>query len=220
MAELDPGSAKPPAEKLDFLATGHYLQTQVEDILKEEGIALVDTECEGIHDFGDFTIVGHVDGVIDNQGEGETPYSLLEVKAVQDKNFKALAKTNDWREKYEYNVPQAQTYLHFDELVSVSGDVRYSGPFGCTYFVYFNRNTSEMLGGLPIDRAGYTYRPDMVLYPDNGAFEEIRQRHVNALQYIDDKNVPDWCDKEGLCFFCGRGFPKLSPRGKMENYGR
>jgi hypothetical protein len=210
MAELQPSSVAPPADRRDFLKTGHYLQRQVEDILVEEGVDLLGTEGEGIHDCGDFEIVGHVDGIL--KLEDDSP-SLLEVKAIQHKNFVRLKQTMDWQERYGHYEPQAQCYLHFPEIgYGPLTDDFCEGPFQATYFVFFDRDTSDTMGGLPLDRASYEYRPDMVLLPSAHEYSDIINRHRDAYNYIINKNVPDYCDKEGYCFFCKRGIPKKDPR--------
>jgi hypothetical protein len=72
-----------------------------------------------------------------------------------------------------------------------------------------NRNTSEHMSGLPgIDRPNHEYRPDMVLEADEGAFNLILDQCDEAMNFIDEGNIPQWCDKDGYCFFCGPKFPK------------
>ncbi|MHA2085501.1 MAG: hypothetical protein ACXABD_17225 [Candidatus Thorarchaeota archaeon] len=212
MAELQPHTVAAPPARRDFLRTGHYLQRQVEDILREEGVVLLGTEGEGIHNCcGDFEIVGHVDGILDL---GDTTPSLLEVKAIQHKNFMALKQLADWREKYGYNVPQAQCYLAFPDVYweTTKGKEYIGGPFQATYFIYFDRDTSDMLGGLMLDRPNYEYRPDMILQPSLHEFNDILHRHREAYTHIINETIPDYCDKEGYCFFCKRGIPKKDPR--------
>jgi hypothetical protein len=86
----------------------------------EEGVKLLGTEGEGTHELNDHKIVGHGDCIIQDGDE----IALVEVKAVQDKNFKILQKLGDWREKYGYYEPQAQCYLHFPDLYCEDEDSR------------------------------------------------------------------------------------------------
>jgi hypothetical protein len=63
------------------------------------------------------------------------------------------------------------------------------GPFDGTHFIYYNRDTSEMMGGLEIEHDAYQYRPDLYEKRDPAKWE--------------DGEVPEGCDAEGYCFFCG-----------------
>jgi hypothetical protein len=229
LAELEPHTTKPAAEKLQFLKTGHYLQPQVEDFLTDSGVLLPAREAEGIYTHPDqsFQIIGHVDGVIDMEGDGPAPFALLEVKAVRHHNYLKLKATTDWREKYGHYEPQAQCYLHFEELETpatpvleagkeaglFSGECTHKGPFAATYFVFMDRDNSDMMGGIPVEGPSYTYRPDMVLEPNRDFFEELLDKHERAAEMIETKEVPEYCDQKGWCFFCGKGMPKLDPRG-------
>ena len=218
MAELRPETVGMPPHKRDFGNTGHYLQRQVEDIIREEGFRLLGSEGEGIHNCGDFEIVGHVDGIL--EVEGDPSPALLEVKAIQHKNFVKLRAAQDWRDRYANYVPQAQCYLNFSSIEhsDTKGDTNkyygevVHGPFSAMYFVFFDRDTSDMLGGLALARPNYEYRADMILPPSEHVWLDILNRHQDACNCIVDNYIPDYCDKDGYCFFCGRGIPKKDPR--------
>jgi len=224
LAEVDPVQVRAPASRQDFLDAGHYLQEHVEAILKRSGIKIVAREAEGEYTDpeGRFIIRGHVDGVIEDQ---DGSLSLLEVKAIQDHNFKKLKKSEDFTKDYGYYEPQAQTYLHLPQLtyqklyIVEEGDdwndhheyrdVSISGPFLESRFVFYNRNTSDTLGGvMGVESPTYTYRSDMVLTASPGEFDYIIKRHERAYQFIVDDEVPDYCDKEGWCFMCKKYIPK------------
>jgi len=211
LAHVRPETTKAPKDREDFLRMGHLYQTLVEEVVRSEGVELLGTEGEGVHNFGDFDIVGHVDGVI-RLAESD-PLALLEVKAVRHHNFQKLRAASDWREVYGNYVPQAQTYVAFDKVVS--GAKEFVGPFEAVYFWFIDRDTSEHLSGIPsVKRPNHSYRADMRLLPSAGDFNDIVARHREAYVHIQNGTVPEYCDKAwGLhCYFCGRGFPRRDPR--------
>jgi len=167
---LDPALREVDPAKRPFLDAGHYLQEQVEDFLLEvlpSSFSLLKQwrESEGVHDCGDYKIVGHVDGVLlDRAGVHKNNtlgghYYLLEVKAIKDKSYKRLQKSLNWREVYPSYQFQAQTYLHFPKLMV--NDLALGKEFHGTHFVYMNRDTSMMMTSLPIKHPAVEIREDM-----------------------------------------------------------
>ena len=105
----------PKPEEFDpFLQGGHGLQDTVTGFLLANDVVIPTTqwtdEFEGVYTFGDkWKLVGHVDGIVYQDGK----LSILEIKAIQDKNFKKLAATSDWRGIYGGYTNQTQSYMGF-----------------------------------------------------------------------------------------------------------
>jgi hypothetical protein len=199
-----------PEAKRAFLDAGHYLQEAVEAFLMERLPAtpfelLLDwRECEGNYEGVGWNVTGHVDGVL----KAANKTGLLEVKAIKNNSFNKLKKAGNWKDVYGHYTYQAQTYLHFDSLMNDDKEL-FTGPFMGTHFIFYNRDTSEMLGSLPIDFPGYTERKDMYEPRDIDIWTGLVEKFTRAYTYIIDENVPESCDAEGYCYFCqqrGKGF--------------
>jgi hypothetical protein len=207
-----------PDERRPFLDMGHKAQEAVEDFMEKHldpkaGTLLTKyRESEVRITFAGLEVVGHVDGLIYLAGNGignlfEPSYAHLEVKAIMDSNFKRLKKAGDMMTVYGHYAGQAQTYMNADYLVPEDGGTfTLAGPFDYTIYVFVNRNTSEMMGGIPIDHPAWTYREDMVLKRDPAWKARLLERLTVAKEALESKTLPEECDAPGYCYFCkGRG---------------
>jgi hypothetical protein len=201
LKQLEPDRFTVEEARRPFLDAGHNLQQFVEDFIRQwldVGDPQLDVskrESEGIITNAGWTIVGHIDGAFEDR-------NLLEVKAIKDHNFVKLAKNYDWRDQYGHYQSQAQTY---QKMFDAPG----------SHFVYFNRNTADMLGSLPIEHPAYTYRKDMYEPHDPALWNAILEKMDAAARFIEDGEAPSECDAKGYCFFCGvRGTTMQSKRMK------
>lgn len=201
LSHLQPELVKVPVGRQPFLNAGHNLQEAVEDFLTDFLPAdwrllseWRESRCEIVAD--DWKVVGHVDGVLERESTGTR--FLLEVKAVKEANFKKIVKAQDWRDPYaSYGYEsQAQTYLEAMDLPA-------------TAFVFYNRNTSEMMGPWDIDHELWAERPDMIERRSFDAWIEIAKKLDHAANLIVNEDVPDECDGQGYCFFCGTQGSKM-----------
>lgn len=187
MKQLEPGRFEVDPARRPFLDAGHYLQQHVEDFLVEVGsspILLTDMrESEGTYSEDDWSVVGHIDGMFDDR-------TLLEVKAIKTESFDKLAKSYDWRENYGHYQSQAQTY---QRMFNATG----------THFIYYNRNTSEMMGSLKINHPAYVFRKDMFEPHDPTLWNMIRAKFQAAADFVREGEAPPECDAKGYCYFCG-----------------
>lgn len=185
LKHLEPGRFKVDEARRPFLDAGHNLQEAVEAFIQEQ-IGVLDLsrrEEEGSVSNLNWGIVGHIDGMLDNG-------DLLEVKAIKAANFEKLAKTYDWRDQYGHYQAQAQAY---QRMFDAPG----------THFVYYNRNTSDMMGSLDIDHPVYTFRKDCYEPYDPTLWNNIIEKLDAATRYIKDGEAPPECDAKGYCYFCG-----------------
>jgi len=139
---------------------------------------------------------------------------LLEVKAIKERSYKKLQKTYDWREVYPSYQFQAQTYLHFPKLTK-SADLVLAKEFHGTHFVFYNRNTSEMMTSLPVVHPAVERRDDLYEPKDALIFEKIIDKFTLCADSIEGRDVPERCDAVGYCFFCGAtgtGFTNVPKR--------
>jgi hypothetical protein len=169
-----------------FLDAGHYLQDHVEAFVQEQNgeLNLDMREAEGLIDVGGrWEMTGHIDGMFLDS-------NLLEVKAIKANSFEKLAKTYDFRERYGHYIPQAQMYQ------------RMFGSPG-THFVFYNRDTSEMMGSVDITHPAYTYRKDMYVPHDVALCDALMLKFNRVCEAIEAEELPDECDAEGYCYFCG-----------------
>jgi len=203
-AWLEDRSVTAPEPKvIPFLRDGHHLQTGVEKFLRE--FCQVQNyrfpysfSLERAEPYG--SLVSEEHGVQLNckvDGLFRKPGHILEVKCVKDKQFKKLLKTDDWRTVYPNYVDSAQVYLAVPYYI-MSGKMEIPGPFLAVNYVFKNRDTSEMLGGIPFKHPAYTYREDMVETPDKDILEEV----LTKLQRVAQGESSDKCDAEGYCYFC------------------
>jgi hypothetical protein len=206
LGHLQPELVSIPNERLFFLNIGHYLQEAVEDFLVEylpadwqllKGLRESEVFTRG----EEWTSKGHVDGVL----QGPTGLWLLEVKAVKDANFKKILKADDWRVPYaSYGyIEQSQMYLSTEVLAPENGAALEEPELNDSIFVFLNRDTADMIGGVEIDHPIWTYRKDMIEYPDHGAFVRLDEKLEKASAYILQETVPEDCDAPAYCFFCG-----------------
>lgn len=228
-----------PDKKRPFLDMGHDLQAGVERFITRQlrvQWGYLDPwyrEAKGATVIPDkrgaIEVPGHVDGVLRILPFQDHPdgivYSqlvLLEVKAIQERNFDRLKKEGDFLKIYPQYRAQAQTYMNFDRLLATKtpdGQGIIAGPFEETYFVFVNRNTSEMLGGLPIKHPAYTQRDDMILARDEDWPEALETRLRLAVSSLvrEDDHIPEECDQAGWCFYCkqtGTGSKDLMRTGR------
>jgi hypothetical protein len=198
-----------PEGRRPFLDMGHKAQEAVEDFMEKHldpkaGRLLTSyREGETRLEFPGIDVVGHVDGVI------KTPKGmvLLEVKAIMDSNYKRLKKAGDMMTVYGHYAGQAQTYMGSDILAPTKKAMPpILGPFDYTVYVFVNRNTSEMMGGIPIDHPAWTFREDMVLKRDPAWSARLLERLTVAKDALETGLLPEECDAPGYCYFCkGRG---------------
>jgi len=201
LTNLNPSLREVDEARRPFLDAGHYLQQQVEDYLVDQGsapkldVSLREMELTTMRDEQDgWDLTGHVDGVFMDD-------SLLEVKAIKDASYKKLEKTLDWRTQYGHYAYQATAY-------------QYMAASPGTHFVYYNRNTSEMMGSCVVDHPAYTFRGDMYLPYDEGVWLGIEAKLSDAANRIDELAPPDDCNAEGWCFFCGQMGSEMPGRFK------
>lgn len=210
LSVLDPASRSIPDAKRPFLDAGHFLQEHVEAFITgrlTHPLHLVPErrESEGTYTdpCGRWSVTGHVDGVL-RDGKG---LYLLEVKAIKDRSYKKLARSDDWREVYGHYVYQAQTYLSMPvlhpERQSTGRWPDLMGPFDGSHFIFYNRDTSEMMGSLEVDHDAYEVRPDMYEPRKPDLWSALIAKFSDAAMFIEDGEVPEGCDAEGYCFFCG-----------------
>jgi hypothetical protein len=200
---------KIPEAKQPFMALGHNFQEFVEGFIMQHldekygRLLYVQREAEGAmrieFEDGYVLMTGHVDGIMELP-EAAGGYGLLEVKAIKDKSYRKLQRVKDWKDVYGHYERQAQAYMHMPEL---KGKSVFEGPFEYTFYVFINRDTGEMLGGLPIEHDAWTYREDMVLKRDQERGDEIRVRAQDVLDGYVTGSLPNDCDQIGHCFFCG-----------------
>lgn len=185
LKQLEPGRFDVDPARRPFLDAGHYLQEHVEAFIQEQ-IGVLDLsrrEEEGVYTTPFWSLVGHIDGMLDTG-------DLLEVKAIKAASYEKLQKTYDWRDQYGHYQSQAQGY---QKMFDAPG----------SHFVYYNRNTSEMMGSLDITHPAYTFRKDMYEPHDPALWNGIVEKLDNAVRYIDDAEAPPECDAKGYCWFCG-----------------
>ena len=187
LKQLEPGRFETAEARRPFLDAGHYLQEAAEAFILAHSfpqrLLVEDRESEGFFGADSWTMVGHIDGVFEDG-------NLLEVKAIKDHNFEKLAKTYDWRDQYGHYQPQSQCYQHM-----------FTAPG--SHFVYYNRNTSDMMGSLPIEHPAYTFRKDMYEPHDPSMWKAIMAKFDAAARYVEDGEAPAECDAKGYCWFCG-----------------
>jgi hypothetical protein len=187
-----------PDDKRRFLDAGHYLQEAVEAFLEGSLPAAFSLkkdwrEIAGTYNHEDrWVVTGHVDGVL----VAGNRLGLLEVKAIKNASFNKLAKADHWQDVYGHYVYQAQTYLHCTYQ-------EFKKKLMGTYFVFYNRDTSELMGGFDIDSPGYTYRPDMYEKKDDEVWESVVKKFDRACTHLTEETEPEGCDAEGYCYFCG-----------------
>ena len=185
---LHPDLTRMPEGKRPFLDAGHYLQEAVEAFILEHLhrplLRKELRESEGVIDTEDFLITGHVDGIF---ADG----SLLEVKAVKHKGYEKIRKSQDWREPYGHYRYQAQIY---QQMFGAPG----------THFVYYNRDTSDMMGSLGINHPAWTFRADMWEPRDDKLILKLLEKYAACSLAVTAKEIPLGCDAEGYCYFCAQ----------------
>lgn len=207
---LDPTSRSVPSAKRPFLDAGHYLQEAAEAFIMEHlsgSMHLVPERRESEGTYTDssrrWCLTGHVDGVL-RDGKG---LYLLEVKAIKDRSYKKLSRSSDWRDVYGHYVYQAQSYLSLPvlhpERRATGRWPDLVGPRDGTHFLFYNRDTSEMMGSLEIEHDAYTIRPDMYEERNPAIWNDLVVKYGVAADCIKNGEVPEGCDAEGYCFFCG-----------------
>lgn len=183
LAELKPEVVEAPEAKIPFLEMGVKYQEKVTEILEEQEVLVTGIENTVIwkHPSGQWRFVGHIDGVIETG-------SLLEVKAITSGMYQKLL-DKPWMELYPGYVSQAQVYL------AASGASR-------TKFIFANRDSMNMVGGLGIKHDAYTFRKDMILRRNTKDFTSVILKHEKAFSLIKKEEAPEECDNLGWCFFC------------------
>jgi len=190
---LDPEGTVPDKAKMPFLKDGHFFQASVTEFLQDRGVRVFNIEAEGKIDLPpDVRITGHIDGAL------RPDQDLLEIKAIKNASFERLKASSDFREVYGHYTKQVQIYmgLTFKPALGFT-------PLG-TVFIFKNRDTGEMLGGLEIAHPAYEFRPDMVEEKDDDALEFLENRFLDSLTYskLPPKTACDWDGP--WCFFCRR----------------
>ena len=184
--QLDPSLRVADEARRPFLDAGHFLQDAVEAFINEQmpgELDLAMREAEGEIVTPNWSITGHIDGKF-HDGK------LLEVKAIKANSFEKLQKTYDFTDQYGHYVPQATMYQRM-----------FDSPG--THFVFYNRNTSEMMGSLDIDHLAWTTRRDMYVPFDLALYSRLTDKLDRAAEYIQKEELPAECDAEGYCWYCG-----------------
>lgn len=184
--QLDPSLRVADEARRPFLDAGHFLQDAVEAFIEEQlpgELDLLMREAGGELLLNNWAITGHIDGRF-HDGR------LLEVKAIKANSFEKLQKTYHFADQYGHYVPQALMYQKM-----------FDAP--ATHFVFYNRNTSEMMGSLNIDHPVWTKRQDMFIEFDPGHYEALVEKFDRAAEYIEKGEMPSECDAEGYCWWCG-----------------
>jgi hypothetical protein len=92
----------PPGRVLRLFELGNIIEEHVKDLLRGIGLEVTDEQRElSVEDYPG-VLTGHIDGVVNIDGEP----CLLEVKSASAKNFKALQKAGyeAWDDKYRAQV--------------------------------------------------------------------------------------------------------------------
>jgi hypothetical protein len=133
----------------------------------------------------------------------------VEVKALTHYNYGKVSRaTRNWRRLYGYYLPQAHTYTGFTNLhdAETGLPVVSRAKIKHTEFVFVNRNTGDMIGGVPIEAPQYTYRESLVVPHNKEVLRAVVGRCREAYKAILKKKIPTKCSKFGnsICFFCRR----------------
>jgi hypothetical protein len=211
-----PEETEPPPIKSPFLDMGHKAQEIVTLALRREGYHVYAIEAEGEHIKKGkrtgkklWTIRGHVDGVIVGN-ELEEP-CLLEVKAVTHKMFVRLSRTTSalgFRKPdlYPHYQDQVQCYMGFPHLKDekTGMPVGVDEPLNRAIFVYINRDTCDMLGGLQIhsEDTPFKYMPNMVEEADPQSLRRILAKHHSAAKHLRGGSSPRCDSVARWCFHC------------------
>lgn len=216
----DREATAPDPSVIPFLRDGTHLQTGVEKFLREfcheeryrfpYPFSPLRKEPGGKYKPVDrpYQFNARVDGIFKEEG------ALLEVKCVKERQYNKLVKAKDWRTVYPNYPYTAQVYLAIDEYRLPDSDtdtyITYAGPFTKVYYIFKNRNTSEMLGGINFEHPAYIYRKDMVERVNEDLLSEILEKH-DQLTIGKCKNLK--CDvASSYCYFCGKPkFTKVKP---------
>lgn len=196
--QLDPSLRVADEARRPFLDAGHFLQDAVEAFIVEQMPGELDVsqrEAEEELVYPGWNMTGHIDGKF-HSGK------LLEVKAIKANSFEKLAKTYHFADQYGHYVPQATMY-----------QMMFTSPG--THFVFYNRNTSEMMGSLDIDHPAWTKRRDMYVPFNQDLYDGLVDKFNRAAEYIKKEELPDGCDAQGYCWFCGTtGTTMKAPKKK------
>jgi hypothetical protein len=164
-------------------------QNTITRFLNRQGIIVIGEEDEGqyIHE-GRWSLTGHRDGLL------EVFDDLLECKAIKARTFGNLKKTMNWKGNVSFGAYTSQgvSYCHLFEKAIAR-------------FVFYNRNTSDMLGSVPgIEHPQYEYREDLLVEYKEEDWNRIVEKHDLAYGYIMNNEIPA-CDLS-QCWYCGTAF--------------
>ena len=168
---------------------GHREEEVVIDLLREAGIECGDFQVEFIDIEGHFK--GHCDGTAINIPEAPKTKHILEIKTMNDANFKTLIKSGSVEKTKPEYYAQAQMYMHYGKLTR-------------TLFIAVNKNTDELYA----ERIHYdsVHAAQLVLKAKSVILTESPPDRMAEKTYY----MCRWCSAKTVCHY--EGIPERNCR--------
>ena len=158
--------------------TGHIAEGFIYKDLKKIGYDVFGAQesCVGVA--GHFS--GHIDGKVSGVIEAPKTIHLLEMKTMNDKNFKEIVKTQSVQKSKPVHYAQMQCYMHYQNLTRA-------------LYIAYNKNTSEYY----IERVYYD--KDFALDIISKATKIIMSEKPPLKEFAPTWYACKFCDHRGVC---------------------